>query len=139
MQDGRVTVRQAAQVLGVSEGAIRKRIDRGTLAHVRDADGRIYVRLPDVEDASSTPSNTPESSALISELKDRIRSLEEANRENRRIIAGLIERIPELEAAPDERESPVSTSGGEGGSGGDPPANDTDKPRASWWSRLFGA
>src|SRR3712207_9114914 len=34
----------------------------------------------------------------IAEMQDRIRSLEEANRENRRIIAALTSRIPAIEA-----------------------------------------
>jgi hypothetical protein len=39
-------------------------------------------------------------------LRDRVRSLEESNRENRRIIAALTSRIPAIEAPPDERGSP---------------------------------
>jgi hypothetical protein len=33
-----------------------------------------------------------------------------ANRENRRIIAGLVQRVPELEAAPEPRELPQTAS-----------------------------
>ena len=40
---------------------------------------------------------------FIAELQDRVRSLEEANRENRRIIAALTSRIPAIEAPADER------------------------------------
>ena len=53
---------------------------------------------------------------LIEELRDRVRSLEEANRENRRISAALTSRIPELEA-PTREESPETRS---------------------WWRRMFG-
>jgi hypothetical protein len=35
---------------------------------------------------------------LVEELRDRVRSLEEANRENRRIIAALTSRIPAIQA-----------------------------------------
>ena len=41
----RVTVAEAAARLGVKEQAIRKRIQRGTLAHDQDYDGRAYVYL----------------------------------------------------------------------------------------------
>jgi hypothetical protein len=49
---------------------------------------------------------------LIEELRDRVRSLEEANRENRRIIAALTQRIPELEApaSPEPPGSPETAS-----------------------------
>ena len=38
---------------------------------------------------------------LVEELRARVRSLEEANRENRRIIAVLASRIPAIEAPQD--------------------------------------
>ena len=47
---------------------------------------------------------------LIEVLRDQLREEREANRENRRIIAGLVQRVPELEAAPEPRESPVTSS-----------------------------
>lgn len=47
---------------------------------------------------TTTDQPTDRTDLLIAELQDRIRSLEEANRENRRIIAALTQRIPEIEA-----------------------------------------
>ena len=41
----RVTVAEAAARLGLKEQAIRKRVQRGTLAHDKDDDGRVYVYL----------------------------------------------------------------------------------------------
>ena len=41
----RVTVAEAVARLGVKEQAIRKRIQRGTLAHDKDENGRVYVYL----------------------------------------------------------------------------------------------
>ncbi len=53
---------------------------------------------------------------LLEEVRDRVRSLEkqldeekEANRENRRIIAGLVQRVPELKPA---REDPPAARDG---------------------------
>jgi excisionase family DNA binding protein len=40
----RVTVQEAARLLGISEGAVRARIHRGTLETERDS-GTVYVRL----------------------------------------------------------------------------------------------
>jgi hypothetical protein len=88
---------------------------------------------------------------LIEELRDRVRSLEVANLENRRIIAAFTQRIPELlsaetgagpgveaDAPADARGQPRTAS--EGGEGGAPPGG-TGAPAAServpWW-RMFG-
>ena len=41
----KLTVREAAENLGISEDAVRKRIQRGTLAHHRSSDGHVYVYM----------------------------------------------------------------------------------------------
>ena len=41
----RVSVNEAAQVLGVTVDAIRKRVQRGTIPHQRDDAGRVWVLL----------------------------------------------------------------------------------------------
>jgi len=43
-------------------------------------------------------------------LRQQLEEEREANRENRRIIAGLVQRVPELEPAQEAREAPVSSS-----------------------------
>lgn len=48
----RVTVQEAAKRLGVKDDAIRKRIQRGTLEHDKDPDGRVYVYLDATEEES---------------------------------------------------------------------------------------
>ena len=50
MADTRLTLRQAAAVLGLSESAMRKRVERGTLSSDKGPDGRRYVYLDTVED-----------------------------------------------------------------------------------------
>jgi excisionase family DNA binding protein len=49
----RITVQEAARRLGVKDDAIRKRIQRGTLEHEKDPDGRVFVYLDTTHDASS--------------------------------------------------------------------------------------
>src|SRR5215212_578172 len=86
-------------------------------------DGTVYVLLPDdmSRDAERDPDDTPggmppsDSDTLTSELRDRLRYVEgqleaerQAHAEARCIIAGLVERMPQLEAPRDERESPES-------------------------------
>jgi chromosome segregation ATPase len=116
----RVSVYQAAEVMGVTVDAIRKRISRGTIPHERDEDGRVWILLDTDQDAASNVQDTDrplsDSGALISEMRDRIASLErqleqerQANSEHRRLLAAALERIPpQLEAPSEARESDVS-------------------------------
>ena len=77
---------------------------------------------------------------LIAELQDRIRALEDANRENRRIIAALTSRIPAIEAAPsDERGSPETAEDVPEGAATSPmPLAPRRAPGRPWWRRVFG-
>jgi excisionase family DNA binding protein len=104
----RLSVGEAAESLGVTRDAIHKRISRGSIRHEKGEDGRLYVYV----DTSTTEADTSKDAStddrtdlLIAEMQDRIRALEEANRENRRIIAALTQRIPAIEA-PESPESP---------------------------------
>jgi hypothetical protein len=101
----RTTVAESAEVLGISAEAVRGRIRRGTLPVEREG-GKVYV-LVDREaedrttaDQSRTTGAQPDdrTDLPIAELQERVRYLEEANRENRRIIAALTSRIPAIEA-----------------------------------------
>jgi len=71
--DERLTLRQAAARLGVSESAIRKRVERGTLPSDKGPDGRRYVYLDsgadNMSDEGEDASTTHEPDALISELR----------------------------------------------------------------------
>ena len=115
----RLSVPEAADALGVTVDAIRSRVKRGTIDHVREG-GRVYVLLGADQDR---PGHGPghdqgtdrpgESTTLISQMQARIDSLEgqleqanERDRENRRIIAALTSRIPAIEAPSDGREAP---------------------------------
>jgi len=137
-----VSVYEAAEVLGLTVDAIRKRISRGTIPHERDEDGRVWVILDTDQDTASNVHDTdqPQSadSALISEMHARIASLEhqldqerQANSEHRRLLAAALERIPpQLEA----RESPVAaeepSEGAEPHPGTEGPQAETARP---WW------
>src|SRR5918994_130235 len=98
----RVTVAGAAARLGVKEQAIRKRIQRGTLTHDKDEDGRVYVYL-DPEDGATGTGNGKDT--LVQSLQDQIAYLrqeaedwkEEARRKDT-LIMSLTQRLPELEA-----------------------------------------
>jgi hypothetical protein len=116
----RVSVPQAADHLGTTVDAIRKRVQRRTIPHERDSDGRVWILLdtgrPRQDTVQDTGKPQSDSAALISEMRDRIGSLErqleqerQANSEHRRLLAAALERIPpQLEAPQEERESDVS-------------------------------
>lgn len=120
MTDERLTLRQAAARLGVSESAIRKRVERGTLRSHKGPDGRRYVYLDPVADTmadkGADKSATGERAALISELRahnDTLREQLEAERqghaEARRLLAAALERIPPQLEAPQEAAEDAET------------------------------
>ena len=153
----RLTTAQAASRLGISEAGVRKRVQRGQMPHERDDTGRLWVYLDASETVrqksrdrvrTSRDSHTPD--ALESQMQAHIDSLErqleqanERDRENRRIIAALTSRIPELPAAPasGERESP--TADAEEPERAEPspsgPGPQEGAERVSWWRRMLGA
>ncbi len=100
----RLTVAQAATRLGVTQDAIRKRISRDTIDYDQDPDGRIHVYLDSSEigqDKSSEASTEKLVEVQHQEIEFLRRQLETRTEEIRRrdsIIAGLTQRIPELEA-----------------------------------------
>ena len=107
----RLTIQEAARRLGVSEGAIRKRVARGTLEHHKDEDGRIYVYL----DAGVDEGADPNSNALISQLRDEVAYLRDENRRKDEIIMQQAMTMRQLTAAPTQepseaRESPESSA-----------------------------
>jgi hypothetical protein len=133
----RVTQREAAERLGVTVEAIRKRVARGTLRSDKGEDGRRYVYLDNDPDAGGPQ---PEPGTLTSELRDRLRYVEgqleaerQAHAEARRIIAGLVDRMPALEPpeAPERPSEPAETPPSAAG----PPEETEARP---WWRRVFG-
>lgn len=102
----RVTVGEAAALLGISKEAVRMRIRRGTLRSEK-SDDRVYVWLDEDLGANQGDVHHADQGAAYRELIEQLRAEVEAWREEARrkdhIIAGLIERLPpQLEAPPDE-------------------------------------
>src|SRR5215210_2224777 len=106
----RVTVREAAVLLGISEGAVRMRVKRDTLPHTHEG-GRLYVLLDTkpTDDLGSTHDGTNNrTSELIATLQEKLAEEREARRRADTIIAQLARTteeqartIRELEAPPD--------------------------------------
>jgi hypothetical protein len=160
----RVYLSEAAELLGVSKDAVRMRVKRGTLRSEKGENGRVYVWVNVTPDDGPNDTNlqgeVEHYRELIDELRDRVRSLEEANSENRRIIAALTQRIPELPAASETAppDAPGSPERGAQEQDGAPPRPATDgtqagseplrvtgeapirgSPARPWWRRVLGA
>jgi hypothetical protein len=68
----RVTMREAADLLGVSKEAIRKRVVRGTLRSELGEDGRRYVYIEAGRDVAAAEPPTHEHDVLISEMVEEL-------------------------------------------------------------------
>jgi hypothetical protein len=129
-------VRQAADALGLSSDAVRKRIARGTLPSRKGEDGHVSVWLDEAgqgqdedQPGGGTEAGRAQDAELVEELRDRVRYLErqldvrtEELREHRRLLAGLIERMPELAEGPQEA-TQTGDEGGQAGAASSSPTN----------------
>lgn len=150
------TVHEAANALGVSVDAIRKRIQRGTITYERREDGRVYVLLDKastMQDTSGTSSSTVVNEdegerpvrygteEFIGSLRDQIGFLRRELERKDAILLRMAERIPELETsqAPSEpRNAPEKGPEGllyKGSSAIPEPQEATE--RRSWLYRFF--
>jgi hypothetical protein len=142
----RLTVAEAAVRLGVKEQAIRKRIQRDTLAYDKDDGGRVHVYLAPDERATCTGAGVDSGiSTLVQSLQDQIVYLrqeaedwkEEARRKDT-IILSLTQRLPELEAPAGPQAASADTSGKGPGSGSMAPLESQEPlQRHSWPHRFF--
>jgi transposase-like protein len=141
----RLTVPQAAEALGITVDAVRGRIRRGKLASEHDK-GTVYVWVETPEETDSQgPSPTSREPSTdqalhLEDLREQVHYLREqlaaerqAHAEARRIIAGLVERIPALEPP----ESPETPSEGVPNRAG-PPEPETPAEMRPWWRRILG-
>jgi len=142
----RLTVAQAADALSISQDAVRKRIARGTIPHDRDETGRVHVYLASSKTARKTDQDIVQDDASKTVQDAYIRSLEDQiaflRRELERkdgILLNLTERIPQLEAPSEARESPETF---EEEHGRTEPHSATVESQESvhrpWWRRVFG-
>jgi hypothetical protein len=137
----RLTIQEAARTLGISEGAVRKRVVRGTLEHEKEDDGRIYVYLDagdrrgidDVQDAGLDPN----SSALISQLRDEVAYLRDENRRKDEIIMQQAMTMRQITAA-SENLSESSVSPAPRPAPTEPTEEAQEGAQRPWWRRMFG-
>ena len=144
----RLTVAQAAERLGITQDAVRKRVARGTIRHDKDHEGRIFVYLDTFERESKTDQangQDGESKTVQDEgqdkytrsLEDQIEFLRQELERKDTIIMSLTQRIPELEASSEPREH-SETSSQDKDKGMTAPEQQEPAQRRSWWRAFFG-
>ncbi len=155
----RLTVQEAAEVLGTTVDAVRMRARRGSLDSEKEPDGRVYVYLNvDSSETKHRPNGDPDALILakdetIALLREQISEEREARRRADTIIAQLTQtntqlssRVLELDApadpsAPPQRNETAAQDSANGSPDPVPQAhggearNDTQRP---WWRRMFG-
>jgi flagellar motility protein MotE (MotC chaperone) len=144
-------VAEAADALGVTVDAIRSKVKRGTIAHERKG-GRVYVLLGDDESRPGYDQHTDQvadqgaresedrTAELIATLREQLQAERQAHAEARRIIAGLVERIPAIEA-PQEASEASETVEEEPERAEPRPAkveSQEGTQRRPWWRRVLG-
>ena len=148
----RLSVAQAARALGLTESGVRKRVSRGTLPHERDDNGTVWVFVDPLQTVSGTPLDSQADEARefrdsvqdsvldalhdqVATLKDQVRYLQAEGERKDAILMTMAQRIPELEAAPEPRESPQRPSEQQGSGTAYP--EDGGEEKRSWWRRVF--
>ena len=142
----RLTIQEAASALGISEGAVRKRVTRGTLQHEKEQDGRIYVYLDAGDrrgvDGGQDEGVDPNNNALISQLRDEVAYLRDENRRKDEIIMQQAMTMRQLSAA-SPQEPPEGAETVEEEPQRAEPRPDTsgaqESVRRPWWRRMFGS
>ena len=133
--------------------AVRKRVQRGTIEHEKDAAGRVHILLDSPDDASTVRDESPDATGhaalidakeeTISELRERVKRLEHEldirNEEVRRrdhLLAAALERIPAIEP-PEPQDAPTETAEPSGSGEGRAESEDVTE-RRGLWRRWFG-
>ena len=165
----RLSVSEAADALGITVDAVRSRVKRGTIAHER-VGGRVYVLL-DIDQSRPGrgqvtdrpgPAGEDRTDELIATLREQLQAERAAHAEARRIIAGLVERMPQLESPSEPPGSPETATQQPGRvepqpsiesaqeprepsemhmpevGGGPLPSGQQRAPERPWWRRMFG-
>ena len=138
----RVTIQEAAERLGVKEGAIRKRIERGTIKNEKEEseNGRVYVYIdeppPEDYDNGYDISYPAGYDILIRSQQEQIEFLRRELERKDAILLNMTEGLKSLEAPREMREEPETVSPiTDVGEGVEMPLKEE---RTSWWRRVFG-
>jgi predicted ArsR family transcriptional regulator len=132
----RVTVQEAARRLGITESAVRKRIQRGLVDHDKEPDGRVYIYVDTPDDVRDTFSDNSYP-LIVERLENEVEFLRRELERRDHLLAAALERIPPQIEAP--RETPSEAP--EARVTPSEPVPNTETPpeaeRTPWWRRLW--
>ena len=141
----RLTIQEAARTLRISEGAVRKRVTRGTLKHEKEQDGRIYVYLDTGDrrgvDVGQDEGADPHNNALISQLRDEVAYLRDENRHKDEIIMQQAMTMRQLAAAPSQESTDAPETVEKEPERAEPrpvTVESQESVQRPWWRRVFG-
>ena len=105
----------AAERLGITKEAVRKRISRGTLRSDKDPDGTVWVYIPPSGTASTTPSGTFDLAEIVDLLRAQMEDLRadraawrDQARRSDYMASAAMDRTRELESRLRELEAPAT-------------------------------
>jgi predicted ArsR family transcriptional regulator len=143
----RVTVQEAARQLGITESAVRKRVQRGLLEHDKEPDGRLYVYL-DTRDIGQDKVRDSSYDMLVRRLENENEFLRRELERKDTIMLNMTEAMkaispPTPEESSEARESPETVEEEPEGSeprpyAGGPQEPVQPRPRTPWWRRVLG-
>jgi hypothetical protein len=140
----RVTVPEAANILGVTQSAVRKRIQRGTIPWDKDEEGRTVVYVDPSETSHGTGMSKSRDASqgqsrdeLLEVYRDQVEFLRRELERKDTLLMSLMQRVPELEAAPEPQDAPKAAP--ESAVKGDDVPSEPQEPaqRRSWLYRFF--
>jgi hypothetical protein len=143
----RVTIPEAAQLLGLTQSAVRQRIRRGNIEYEKDDKGRTYVFLDSDATRTEPVGDQSRDMLLFRSMQDQIDTLKGElairNEELRRkdhLLAALTERLPPAIEPPQDMPSEAAESvvtDAETQSRGDSFDSPKTSERLSWWRKIF--
>jgi hypothetical protein len=151
VRDERLTVADAAEWLGITKEAVRKRISRGTLRSDKGPDGTVHVYIPPSGTASETIGRDELVDLLRAQLED-LRADRDAWRDQARrsdyMASAAMDRTRELESRIRELEAPATQEATESPESAEE-VTERAEPRPAtggaqegvqrpWWRRIFG-
>jgi hypothetical protein len=142
MEQERVTVQEAARRLGITESAVRKRVERGSLRHDKQDDGRIYVYL-DTRDMERDRVQDSSYDMMVTRLENENEFLRRELERKDAILLNMTEAMKALSPPPQEaRESPETveeTSEAQPHPATGEAQEGTSRPQERpWWRRWLG-
>ena len=139
----RLTVQEAAEVLGVTVDAVRGRIKRGTLTSIKGEPGTVYVLLEEAVSSDQSPGESQlandqphDQSQLVDRMASEIEFLRGELQRKDAILLSMTEGLKSLEAPTEPQEAPVSSSE-EPGKGDAAAEQQESSQRRSWLHRFF--